>query len=134
MNNGYAVPYAEMARLIRDDLPPGSLLVVEDDDNAPPGQLLARLGTEPHVIRLYDEVSAASVREAARQRPVIWMWRRTHDTSPGQLVSGMERELGQGRDVHRFGFMPYGPLERLAMRVLRGPAQPLNAFEISKIR
>src|SRR5262249_11435388 len=97
LNKGYCVPYEEMAGLIRNRSVGQDAVAILDTYSSIPDPFLQRIPAEIPVILLGRNDSAERARKAANSRPVVWFWRRTHDTSPGKLVTDLEDELRQGR-------------------------------------
>src|SRR5262249_37696235 len=95
LNKGYCVPYAEMARLIRNGSVGQNAVVVLDTYSSIPDPFLQRITPKIPVILLAGDDSAEQARKAARSQPVIWFWRHTHDTSPGEFITGLEDELSR---------------------------------------
>jgi len=133
----YATPYKEMADVILDGSRGQNALVVVDPYGAFTVPLLSRLGISVPVIVL-SEGSAREVLETAGSgspRPsVIWLWRRTSDTSPGAFVTKLEQDLGAIREVRHREFVAYSLPERWARRLLRGPGQPEYYYSLSEFR
>jgi len=134
LNKAYCVPYAEMASAIRSGSAAQNAVVVVDTYSSVPEPLLDQVPPEVRVILLDGEDSAGAVREAAKSRGVLWFWRHTHDTSPGEFVSRLEEELSRGRYLLKHEFLPYSPPERWALRILRGPDQSAYFYRLSEIR
>ena len=74
------------------------------------------------------------MRQAAKGGGVLWFWRRTHDTSPGQFVTRLEEELSRGRGLVKHEFLPYSQPERWVLRLVRGPGEPAYFYELSEMR
>ena len=89
---------------------------------------------QAHVILLDSEHSAEAVRKMAKGQTVIWFWRHTHDTSPGEFVSRLDQELEQGRQSVKHEFLPYSRPELWTLRILRGPGQPTHFYDLSEMR
>jgi hypothetical protein len=134
----YAAPYKEMADVIREGSRGQNAIVAVDPYGSSSQPLLNYLGDGVGVILLTDEPSARAVLEAARSEPshpsIIWLWRRTSDTSPGSFVSKLEQDLSAGRAVRRREFVAYTLPERGARRLLRGPGQPEYYYRLSEFR
>ena len=62
---------------------------------------------------------------------MIWLWRRTTDTSPGAFVTKLEHDLSVGREVRYHEFVAYSLPERCARRLLRGPNN-LNTITVCR--
>jgi 4-amino-4-deoxy-L-arabinose transferase-like glycosyltransferase len=134
LNKGYCVPYEEMAAVIRSGSGGQNAVVVLDTYSSIPDPLLNRIPPEVRIILLGGDNSAEAVREAAKGRAVVWFWRHTHDTSPGEFVGRLEEELGQGRHLVKHEFLPYSQPERWALRIVRGPSQPTHFYQLSEMR
>jgi hypothetical protein len=133
LNKGYCVPYQEMAAVIRNGPAVQNATLVVDTYSSIPDPLLNLIPASVGVIAL-DEDSAGIVREAVNRSEVVWFWRHTHDTSPGEFVSRLEHELSQGRFVAKHEFLPYSQPERWALGILRGPAQPEYFYQLLEVR
>jgi hypothetical protein len=134
----YAAPYKEVADVIRDGSREHNAIVAVDRFGSFSQPLLNRLGDSVRVIFLDDEASAREVLEASRGGPsgpsVIWLWRRTRDTSPGTFVTKLEQDLSVGHEVQHREFVAYSLPERWARRLLRGPGQPEYYYRLSEFR
>jgi hypothetical protein len=134
----YATPYKEMADVILDGSRGQNAIVAVDTYGVFSEPLVNRLGVSVRVIFLADEAAAREVLEAARSGPsgppLIWLWRRTSDTSPGTFVTKLERDLSAGREVRQHEFVAYSLPERWARRLLRGPGQPEYYYRLSEFR
>jgi hypothetical protein len=134
----YAAPYKEMADIIREGSRGQNAIVAVDTYGSSSRSLLNHLGDSVWVILLTDEASAREVLAAARSEPsrpsIIWLWRRTRDTSPGSFISKLEQNLSAAREVRRREFVAYSLPERCARRLLRGPRQPEYYYRLSEFR
>jgi len=133
-----AAPYKEMANVIREGSRGQNAIIAVDTFGSSSQPLLNYLGDGVGVVLLTDEPSARAVLEAARRDPshpsIIWLWRRTSDTSPESFVSKLEQDLSAGRAVRRREFVAYSLPERCARRLLRGPGQPEYYYRLSEFR
>jgi len=134
LNKGYCVPYEEMASLIRNGSVGQNAVAVLDTYSSIPDPFLQRIPPKIPVILLAGDDSADEARKAAKSRPVVWFWRRTHDTSPGKFVTGLEDELSQGRATVTHEFLPYSQPERWVLRIVRGPHPPAYFYQLLEVR
>jgi len=134
LNKGYCVPYEEMAAIIRSGSANQSATVVLDGYSSIPDPLLNRIPSQAQLILLDNEDSADAVRKVAKKQTVIWFWRHMHDTSPGEFVSRLEKEIEHGRHAVKYEFLPYSPPERWALWMLRGAGQPTHFYQLLEIR
>jgi hypothetical protein len=134
----YVVPYKEMADVILDGSSGQNAIVLVDTIDAFYQPLVDRLGDRVRVIFLDEADSSREELEAARSgrsgRSVIWLWRRTNDTSPGNFVTELEQNLSVGRAVQHHEFIAYSQPERWARRLLHGPGQPEYYYRLSEFR
>src|SRR5262249_35647170 len=134
----YATPYKEMANVILNGSSGGNAIVAVDPYGAFSEPLLNRLGDSNRVILLVSETSSRELLDASRSGlstpSVIWLWRRTSDTSPGAFITKLEHDLSIGRTVRHSEFMAYSLPERWARHLLRGPGQPEYYFRLSEFR
>ena len=135
----YAAPYKEVADIIRADSWEQNAIVAIDPFGSSGFQsLVNHLPGTVNVIFLNDENSAKGFLKTALNRSsmpsVIWLWRRTSDTSPGRFVSKLDQDLSAGLDVRRREFVAYSLPERWARRLLRGPSQPEYYYSLSEFR
>jgi hypothetical protein len=134
----YAVPYKEMADLIRERSRGQNMLVAVDPYGVFLQPLLNRLGDNVRVFFLADETSARELLEAARSGPsgasTILLWRRTSDVSPDGFITRLEQGLSQGGEVWHRDFVAYSSPERWARQLLRGPGQPEYYYRLSEFR
>jgi hypothetical protein len=123
-----------MASVIRNGTPTAGAVLFVDEYSSFPEPLLNRLGRGVRVVRVDEETAARKEADALRGRPtVIWFWRHTHDTSPGGFVTGLQKELSQGRTVRRYDYLPYSQPERWILYLLRGPGQPGYFYRLSEM-
>jgi hypothetical protein len=134
----YAAPYKEMADVIRYGSRRQNAIVAVDRYGSFTEPLVNRLSGNVRVIFLDDEASAREELDAARsgasEPPVIWLWRRTRDISPGDFVTKLEQDLRIGHEVRQHEFVAYSLPERLARRLLRGPNQPQYYYQLTEFR
>jgi hypothetical protein len=134
----YATPYKEMADVIRDGSHGQNAIVVVNVYGAFSQPLLDHLGGTLPVIFPNSEVSAREILGTTPGGPlepfVIWLWRRTTDTSPGAFVTKLEQDLSVGREVRYHEFVAYSFPERWARRLLRGRDQPEYYYRLSEFR
>ena len=134
----YAIPYKEMADAIRDGSQGKNSIVAIDPNGSFYRPLVERLGDSAQVIVLGDKDTASEVLEGARNgssgSPVIFLWRRTSDVSPGSFVNKLEQDLSVGREVRHIDFAAYSLPERWIRRLLRGPGQPEYYYRLSEFR
>src|SRR5262249_39027356 len=134
----YAAPYKEMADAIRDDSRGQNAIVAVDTYGSFPQPLVERLGNAVHVIFLSGQAAARDVLEAPKSEPspppVIWLGRRTTDTSPEGFVSKLEQDLSVGHQVRQREFVAYSLPERWARQLLRGAGQPEYYYRLSEFR
>jgi hypothetical protein len=134
LNQGYCSPYKEMAAVINDNSPQSGAVVVVDGLNSVPQPLLDDLPKQDRVIVLGDATEADSTRRELQADPnVVWVWRHTHDTSPGHYVTRLAEDLSTNRDVRRHLFLPYSGAERRVLSLLRGPGQPAYFYELLEL-
>jgi hypothetical protein len=134
LNKAYCVPYQEMAAVITHNSPHSGAVLLVDGYSSVSDPLLNRLGKGVEVISLDNEQAAEVELEEVRHKPLVWFWRRTHDTSPDKFVSRLEAELAQRRLVRQYNYLPYSMPERWILRLLRGPGQPEYFYRLSEMR
>ena len=134
----YAIPYEEMANVIRDGSRGENALVAVDRFGSFSQPLLNRLEPSVRVIFLDDEAATDQVRAIVQGGPleptVIWLWRRTRDISSGAFVTKLEQDLSIGRKVRHHDFVAYRLPERWIRRLLLGPGQPKYYYSLSEFR
>ena len=135
LNQGYLVPFGEIARYVRDhstgsDTPSrgtsttGALMLVEGY-NTDPSPLLAALDGDIETIKIRGEPTEtlASKRVNERRFDTIWYLRNTHDISPGGVISRIESEAAAHYDGTEHLFVPYSTADRWMARLLGWPPQ-----------
>jgi hypothetical protein len=134
----YAIPYKEMADVIRVESRGKKVLVAVDTHDSIYRPLLNHLGDNAQVMLVTDETSSRAVMEAARLEhsgpSTIFLWRRTRDVSAGGFVTKLEQNLSVGREVRQREFVAYSQPERWARRLLRGSGQPDYYYRLSEFR
>jgi hypothetical protein len=134
----YAVPYDEMADLIRDKSHGANAILAVDPYGAFFRPLLSRLDDGARVIFLHEEASARETLQVTRSgssRPsAILLLRRTSDISPGGFITKLEQDLSLGREVWHREFLAYSLPERWVRRLMRGPGQPEYYYRLSEFR
>ena len=133
LNKGYAVPFDQMAELVKRNSP-GNTLVVLDQYNTDAFPLLDRL-QRPAVLLKNEATLDAITRQVRRGAfETIWHVRNTHDLSPRGLNRRLEERLTSCYEVHRHLFQPYSVLERWAIRQFGWPEQPTHFYQALQAR
>ncbi len=136
LNKAYLIPYGDVAAVIRSHHAAGGALLVADACNTDPAPLAALLGKSMPVLVVGRESTLAEVRErvARSGASVVWMFRNTHDTSPGGLNRALEQELAARLRVRQHLFVPYSERDRWFMRLLGWSEQPSHLIQLTEFR
>ncbi len=135
-NKGYVLPFEEMAAYVKSQPDADSALILVDRWNSDPQPFLAALGDRFSPLLIYGERSVRKVRQRVQlDRPhTIWYLRNTHDISPGSRNQGLEAELVTAYDAHRHLFLPYSPLDRIAVQLLGDKNPPTHHYQVLELR
>ncbi len=136
LNKAYLLPYEDVAAVIRSQPAALGALLVADACNTDPAPLAAMLAHDMPVLVVGRESTLAEVRErvARSGAGVIWTFRNTHDTSPGELNRALEQELAARMRVQRHLFVPYSDRDRWFMRLLGWSEQPSHLIQLTEFR
>jgi hypothetical protein len=133
LNRGYLIRFDAIATHAAASLSGGEVLFVIDSANMDATPLLAALPPAVPALVLHDDASSAAVRrridDGALRR--VWLLRNTHDVSPGRWSSRLAGDLERSfRLARRSEYVPYGRVDRLAMRALGWPERPDYLLEL----
>ena len=159
LNQGYLVPFGEMARRIQEKSTRSDALLLADGYNTDPLPLLAALGqkvftlhpairdntdSSPLLVALEgrlkcvilrdeqaEELAAKYIRE--ERFDTIWHLRNTNDISPGSIVTRLESEAAERYSGTERLFVPYSTADRWAARLL-GRAPQTHHYRLTEFR
>jgi hypothetical protein len=124
LNQGYLVPFGEIARRVREHSSGNALMLVEGY-NTDPSPLLAALAGHIEMIKIRGEstetLAAQYVNE--RRHDTIWYLRNTHDISPDGVVARIESEAAAHHEAEEHLFVPYSSADRWVAHLLRWPPE-----------
>ena len=136
LNKAYVLSYDEIAGVINAWPGGDRAVLVADTFNTDPFPLAARVREDVRLVLVTRNSTPDSVRRdlGTGGAAVIWYFRNTHDTSPGGLNSGLERELSRERLVEPHLFVPYSTRDRLLMRLLGWRDIPTHFVQLLELR
>ena len=120
LNQGYLVPFDEIATLIERESSEREAILLVDGYNTDPAPLLAAMRGKLPIVRIRD-ASSRSVAHAAiasGEWPKIWVLRNSHDISPGKALTALEAAASEQYRPERRLFVPFSPMDRLVARWL----------------
>lgn len=135
LNNGYLIPYREMAHRIVAESRPDDALVLADAFNADPKPLVAALPPGYRVLQAHDAGFPAALDEALAQTraSIVWYARSTRDVSPGRLQTQAAEDLARRYlRAEASAYLPYSPLLRAALGALQHDQPPSHHFVLEK--
>ena len=123
LNQGYLVPFDAMARRIEEKSPRSDALLLADGYNTDPSPLLAALDGRLERLTIYGEQSETLAAKHIREErfETVWYLRNTHDSSPGNVVTRLERQAAERYAGEEHLFAPYAAANRWAARLLGRP-------------
>ena len=136
LNQGYLVPFGEIAEQIEQHTAGRQAVVLVDGYNTDPTPLLAALEGRATVIKIRGEAAMQQAQHQIQkgEAEVVWFLRNTHDVSPGGVVSALENELILRYDPHPIYYVPYSPADRFAAGMLSWPAEPAFHYQLTEFR
>lgn len=135
LNQGYLVPFRAIAERIESEPAGPGTLVLVDGYNTDPSPLLAAVGDRVKCIRIRGITSAYLARERMRRESydTIWYLRNTHDISPRQIVTDLERRLAETYGARRYPLVPFSEADRWMSRLL-GWAPRSHHYQLTEFR
>jgi hypothetical protein len=133
LNKGYLLPVGPIAARAGESLTAPRALLVIDVSNMDATALLAALPRAVPALTVSGDAAVAVVSARIEDDPLdrVWLLRQTHDVSAAGWSSRMAAELGRALQcVRRSGFVPYDPVDRLAMRLFGWPERPEHVLEL----
>jgi hypothetical protein len=133
LNQGYLVPFGEIAALIHDRSSPSDTMVLADGYNTDPAPLLAAVRGKFGAVRIRDEGSRAQARaliESTGWRK-IWFLRNSHDISPNDVISELEAFAAQHYESDRHVYVPFSPMDRWVARWL-GRSEASHHYQMTE--
>jgi hypothetical protein len=136
LNQGYLVPFGEIASHIEQHSAGRQAVVLVDGYNTDPAPLLAALEGRATVIKIRGEAAMQQAQHQIQRgdAEVVWFLRNTHDISPGDVVSALENELILRYEPHPIYYVPYSPADRFAAGMLGWPAEPAFHYHLTEFR
>ena len=120
LNHGYLVPFREIAGHIRDHSRGRKAVVLIDGYNTDAAPLMARLRDDILCVEIRGERREARARQEIQndEWTTMWFLRRSHDISPGRLVSRLEEELASKYEGRQRFFVLFSTVDRWALSLL----------------
>jgi hypothetical protein len=136
LNQGYLVPFHEIASHIEQRTAGRQAVVLVDGYNTDPAPLLAALEGRATVIKIRGEAAMQQAQHQIQKgdAEVVWFLRNTHDVSPGAVVSTLENELIMRYEPHPIYYVPYSAADRFAAGMLSWPAEPAFHYQLTEFR
>jgi hypothetical protein len=136
LNQGYLVPFGEIAALIDERSTGLPALLLVDGYNTDPTPLLAGIDRRIDVIKLRggEAMAQARARVERGDAEVIWFLRNTHDISPDAVVTALEDGVATGYGSYRSYFVPYSEADEYAATWLGWPAETRYHYQLTEFR
>jgi hypothetical protein len=136
LNQGYLVPFEEIALRIEERSAGQPALLLVDGYNTDPAPLLARLEGRVDVIKIRGEEAARQARERIERGDpgIIWFLRNTHDISPDGVVSALQDNVAGSYGSQHSYFVPYSEADEYAAEWLGWPAQTRYHYQLTEFR
>ena len=136
LNKGYAMPFGEIAAVIRSGPPAESTLVLVDTRNTDFPALGWYLGRSYglELIGTAGDPERISQRAADPRLQTIWMFRNLHDISADSGNTAIENHLASTWHASRRYYQPFSPLQRAIARAVGVADPPLYLCELVEFR
>lgn len=133
LNQGYLVPFDEIAALITTNAESARAIVLIDGYNTDPAPLLASLEGKLPVVRIRDDVSQAAARVAIEDGEFqrIWFLRNAHDISPGGVLTQLEAQAVGRYGSTKHHYVPFSPMDEWVASRL-GRAQATHHYQMTE--
>ena len=125
--------FEQIARVVRENSRGREAFLVLDRYTSSAGYYLHGPGF-PYPVEILNDAGAAepALDRIRRAHPaLIWYLRSTRNVAPEKLL---EKELSGEYVIRRRYFVPYSPVDRAAMALLRLPARPTHLVEALEFR
>ena len=133
LNQGYLVPFDEIAALITAEPASAAAIVLVDGYNTDPAPLLASLEGRLPIVRIRDDASQAEARaeiEGGNFRK-IWFLRNAHDISPGSVLTQLETAATAHYEAARHNYVPFSPMDAWVASRL-GRAETTHHYQMTE--
>ncbi len=136
LNQGYLLPFDEIASQIKERSAGRPVLVLVDGYNTDPSPLIADLQGSIDIIKIRGDEAARQARERIERgdTEIIWFLRNTHDISPGGIVGGLEQGIADAYGSHPSYFVPYSEADEYAARFLGWPEEIRYHYQLTEFR
>ncbi len=136
LNHGYLVPFREIADHIREHSQARKSVVLIDGYNTDAGPLVELLHEDFFLVEIRGKRREARAREEIRSDnwTRIWFLRRSHDISPGRMISRLEEELVSKYERRQRFFVPFSDLDRWALRIFDREDSSGHHYQLSEFR
>jgi hypothetical protein len=135
LNAGYTLPTPEIVETMRTT-PREDTLILLDSYNTDAEPIVRALGDEARIVRIRSAHEAERARtEAAKQDwETIWFLRSTHDTSPGESLTALQKQLKQHYPEQLTPLVPYSDADRWAAGILGWDAATGHHYVLMEFR
>ena len=135
LNQGYLVPFGEIASYI-EARSPGRPVLLVDGYNTDPAPLLALMRDQADIIKIRGQEAErlARSRIGAASGGTVWFLRNTHDISPAKVVSELEARLAESHEGRQSFFVPYSAADHLAIKLLGWPEEPGFHYQLTEFQ
>ncbi len=136
LNQGYLVPFEEIAQQIEERSAGQRALLLIDGYNTDPSPLVARLGGRIDLVKVRGDEGVGQARDRIQrgEAQVIWFLRNTHDVSPHGVVSALEKSITAGYGGYHSYFVPYSAADEYAADWLGWPAETRHHYQLGEFR
>jgi len=125
LNQGYLVPFDEIAAVITAEPASADIIVLIDGYNTDPAPLLVSLEGKLPLVRIRDDASQAEARAAIEGGNFrkVWFLRNAHDISPGGVLTQLEAAAAERYESAKHHYVPFSPMDQwVASRLGRAEA------------
>jgi hypothetical protein len=136
LNQGYLVPFEEIALRIEERSAGRPALILVDGYNTDPAPLLARLAGHTGVIKIRGDEAIRQARERIERgdAEIVWFLRNTHDISPNGVVRALEDSVAARYGGEHSYFVPYSEADEYAADWLGWPAPTPYHYQLAEFR
>ena len=136
LNHGYLVPFQEIADHIRDQSRARNAVILIDGYNTDAAPLIAKLRGDFRWLEIRGEQREARARQEIQRGDwtTLWFLRRSHDVSPGRVISRLEQELVSKYEGRQRFFVPFSTVDRWALSLLDRQDTSGHHYQLTEFR
>jgi hypothetical protein len=135
LNAGYTLPTPEIVETMRTT-PREDTLILLDSYTTDAEPIVRALGDEARIVRIRSahEAERARTETAKQDWATIWFLCSTHDTSPGESLTALQKQLKQHYPEQLTPLVPYSDADRWAAGILGWDAATGHHYVLMEFR